>query len=108
MEHGRDHRGVERLPGLENHIPVQELSPERLSTPRDARVTCSDRRSTKGCITLSQVAMEVKDPVALVVDPVVIAAYQTDGFAVARNLFTIEECEFIADYFTKMVERGGD
>jgi phytanoyl-CoA hydroxylase len=34
--------------------------------------------------------------------------YKRDGFAVARGLFSEEECERYAEYFTSMVERGGD
>ena len=37
-----------------------------------------------------------------------IEQYQTDGFAVARNLFSTEECNRFLTYFTDMVERGGD
>lgn len=38
----------------------------------------------------------------------VIADFQRDGFAIARRLFTKAECDRYADYFTSMVERGGD
>lgn len=37
-----------------------------------------------------------------------LAEYQRDGFAIARALFTPEEVRHFADYFTQMVERGGD
>ena len=42
------------------------------------------------------------------VEPSIVEAYQRDGFAIARSIFSIEECERIANYFTSMVERGGD
>ncbi len=42
------------------------------------------------------------------VDPSVVVDFERDGFAVARNLFSAEECDHIATYFTDMVERGGD
>src|SRR5579862_8144981 len=38
----------------------------------------------------------------------VVRQFHADGFAVARGLFGAEECLEIADYFTAMVERGGD
>lgn len=41
-------------------------------------------------------------------DPQVLTDYQRDGFAIARGLFSEEECEFYSKYFTDMVERGGD
>lgn len=34
--------------------------------------------------------------------------FQEQGYAVVRGLFSPEECERLADYFTSMVERGGD
>jgi hypothetical protein len=37
-----------------------------------------------------------------------IDAFHRDGFTIARGLFTEPECERYADYFTAMVERGGD
>jgi hypothetical protein len=37
-----------------------------------------------------------------------IEQYQTQGFAVARGLFSAEEADFFSQYFTDMVERGGD
>jgi len=38
----------------------------------------------------------------------VVRQFQADGFAVAPGLFDPAECLQIADYFTAMVERGGD
>lgn len=35
-------------------------------------------------------------------------SFQTRGFAVVEGLFSPEECERYASYFTDMVERGGD
>src|SRR5476651_2512636 len=35
-------------------------------------------------------------------------SFASDGYAIARGLFSPEECLRIADYFTDMVERGGD
>jgi hypothetical protein len=34
--------------------------------------------------------------------------FERDGYAVARGLFSDAECDRFADYFTSMVERGGD
>jgi hypothetical protein len=34
--------------------------------------------------------------------------YQRDGYTIARGLFSAEEVDRFADYFTSMVERGGD
>ena len=45
---------------------------------------------------------------ALPVAPNVIEHFHAEGFAIATGLFTAGECERIADYFTAMVERGGD
>jgi len=42
------------------------------------------------------------------VDPQVIADQERDGFAIARGLFSEEECARFATYFTDMIERGGD
>ncbi len=42
------------------------------------------------------------------VDPEVVASQGRDGFAIARGLFSPEECESMASYFTQMIERGGD
>lgn len=42
------------------------------------------------------------------VAPQVVDGYARDGFAIARGLFSEEECRRYADYFTAMVERGGD
>jgi phytanoyl-CoA hydroxylase len=41
-------------------------------------------------------------------DPKVIEAYQRNGFAIVRNLFSEKECNQFSDYFTAMIERGGD
>jgi hypothetical protein len=44
-------------------------------------------------------------------DPIPVAeknAYHENGYLVVRNLFTEDECDFWANYFTDMVERGGD
>lgn len=38
----------------------------------------------------------------------VIEEFETRGFVIARQLFRPEECDFYAEYFTSMVERGGD
>lgn len=38
----------------------------------------------------------------------VLKDYERDGFAIARGLFSPEEAEYYAKYFTDMVERGGD
>jgi hypothetical protein len=46
--------------------------------------------------------------VATRIDEAVVAAFKTDGYAVAIGLFTTEEAGFYAKYFTDMVERGGD
>lgn len=42
------------------------------------------------------------------VQPQVLEDYARDGFAIARNLFSEQEVQTYADYFTQMVERGGD
>lgn len=42
------------------------------------------------------------------IGPEVVSSFQRDGFAVARGLFTQPECDRYADYFTSMIERGGD
>jgi hypothetical protein len=42
------------------------------------------------------------------VAPEVLAEYREKGFAIARGLFSAEECAHWRDYFTAMVERGGD
>lgn len=42
------------------------------------------------------------------VEPALVRQFETDGFAVARSLFTTDEVDYIATYFTAMVERGGD
>jgi len=34
--------------------------------------------------------------------------FQAEGYVVARSLFTRDECDHFAKYFTDMVERGGD
>lgn len=35
-------------------------------------------------------------------------SFARDGYAIARGLFSPDECKHFADYFTSMVERGGD
>jgi len=35
-------------------------------------------------------------------------AFVRDGYAISRGLFSEDECQRFADYFTSMVERGGD
>lgn len=42
------------------------------------------------------------------VDPAVVAAYKSEGFGIARGLFSQNEVDFYSKYFTDMVERGGD
>lgn len=42
------------------------------------------------------------------VHPQVVEDYQRDGFAIARGLFSQAEVDRFSDYFTSMVERGGD
>ncbi|MFZ4506192.1 MAG: phytanoyl-CoA dioxygenase family protein [Fimbriimonas sp.] len=42
------------------------------------------------------------------VQPEVLAEYQAKGFAIASGLFSAEECDHYREYFTAMVERGGD
>ena len=34
--------------------------------------------------------------------------YRENGYLVARGLFTGQECDYWSQYFTDMVERGGD
>lgn len=41
-------------------------------------------------------------------DPEVVTAFHRDGYGIVRNLFTQSECDRFAEYFTTMVERGGD
>ena len=40
--------------------------------------------------------------------PTFVESFARDGYAVARGLFSEEECQRFSDYFTSMVERGGD
>lgn len=42
------------------------------------------------------------------VAPEVLSEYARDGYAIARGLFSPEECDRFSGYFTAMVERGGD
>ena len=42
------------------------------------------------------------------VSPDVLAEYQANGFAIARGLFSEDECARFREHFTAMVERGGD
>ena len=37
-----------------------------------------------------------------------VAKFADEGFAIARGLFSNEECDRYSNYFTSMVERGGD
>ncbi|MBX3117936.1 MAG: phytanoyl-CoA dioxygenase family protein [Fimbriimonadaceae bacterium] len=37
-----------------------------------------------------------------------VESYRTNGYLLARNLFSQEECKGLSKYFTDMVERGGD
>lgn len=37
-----------------------------------------------------------------------VAFYKQNGYLLVRGLFSEEECAFLRDYFTAMVERGGD
>jgi phytanoyl-CoA hydroxylase len=41
-------------------------------------------------------------------DQSLVTDYLTNGFAIAKTLFSAEECAYYADYFTSMVERGGE
>jgi hypothetical protein len=42
------------------------------------------------------------------VDQALVDEFGAKGFAIARGLFSDEECDFLRTYFTDMVERGGD
>lgn len=42
------------------------------------------------------------------VEPEFIESFNRDGYAISRALFSSDECLRFADYFTSMVERGGD
>ncbi len=42
------------------------------------------------------------------VDPTVLDSHREQGFSIARGLFSPDECDRFSDYFTSMVERGGD
>lgn len=41
-------------------------------------------------------------------EPEAIAAYKRDGFTIVRGVFTPTECDHYSNYFTAMIERGGD
>ena len=49
--------------------------------------------------------MKINDQVFL---EVLVAKFADEGFAIARGLFSTEECDRYSNYFTSMVERGGD
>ncbi len=51
-------------------------------------------------------AMIAVDPAP--VDPSVLEQHRTQGFSIARGLFSPEECDRFSDHFTSMIERGGD
>jgi phytanoyl-CoA hydroxylase len=44
----------------------------------------------------------------MTVNPQIVADFRSGGYAVARGLFSAEETDRLAQYFTDMVERGGD
>lgn len=52
--------------------------------------------------------MALQQRAKIEVDPEIIADQERDGFAIARGLFSPEECDRFSNYFTEMVERGGD
>jgi phytanoyl-CoA hydroxylase len=53
-------------------------------------------------------ALPTSRPKSNLVAENVIGQFQQEGYTIARGLFKAAECKRIADYFTAMVERGGD